>query len=128
MTGNEEFDLGLTDEPGAPPAPPEDDGVVVKVKGKGAKAAKAEEAPKPKGKDTVRIMIDEVPGMNNYEVVGVNGKVYQIKRGIPVDVPREVMTTLESCQMTVVEQKKNKYTGESEDVVRHFSAVPWRRV
>jgi uncharacterized FAD-dependent dehydrogenase len=73
-------------------------------------------------------MIDEVPGMNNYEVVGVNGKVYQIKRGVPVEVPREVMTTLECCQMTIVEQKKNKYTGESEDVVRHFSAIPWRRV
>ena len=136
MTGNEEFELGLTDEPGVPPAPPEDDEVVVKVKGKGAKAAKADpvadktfdKTTTPKGKDTVRIMIDEVPGMNNYEVVGVNGKVYQIKRGIPVDVPREVMTTLESCQMTVVEQKKNKYTGESEDVTRHFSAVPWRRV
>jgi len=126
MTGNEEFELGLTDEPGVPPAPPEGDEVVVKVKGKGAKPAA--ETVKPKGKDTVRIMIDEVPGMNNYEVVGVNGKVYQIKRGIPVDVPREVMTTLESCQMTVVEQKKNKYTGESEDVTRHFSAVPWRRV
>ena len=123
MTGNEEFELGLTDIPNAPP---EDDEVVVKVKGKGAKPAA--ELAKPKGKDTVRIMIDEVPGMNNYEVVGGNGKVYQIKRGIPVDVPREVMTTLESCQMTVVEQKKNKYTGESEDVTRHFSAVPWRRV
>jgi len=125
MTGNEEFELGLTDTP-VPPAPPEDDEVVVKVKGKGAKPA-AEPA-KPKGKDMVRIMIDEVPGMNNYEVVGVNGKVYQIKRGVPVEVPREVMTTLECCQMTIVEQKKNKYTGESEDVTRHFSAVPWRRV
>ena len=125
MTGNEEFELGLTDTP-VPPAPPEDDEVVVKVKGKGGKPAA--EPVKPKGKDMVRIMIDEVPGMNNYEVVGVNGKVYQIKRGVPVEVPREVMTTLECCQMTVVEQKKNKYTGESEDVVRHFSAVPWRRV
>ena len=125
MTGNEEFELGLTDTP-VPPAPPEDDEVVVKVRGKRAKPA-AEPA-KPKGKDMVRIMIDEVPGMNNYEVVGVNGKVYQIKRGVPVEVPREVMTTLECCQMTIVEQKKNKYTGESEDVVRHFSAIPWRRV
>ena len=131
MTGNEEFELGLTDTPGLPP---EDDEVVVKVKGKATKAAKADPVvdkvldEKTKGKDKVRSMIDEVPGMNNYEVVGVNGKIYQIKRGIPVEVPREVMTTLECCQMTVVEQKKNKYTGESEDVVRHFSAVPWRRV
>jgi len=74
-----------------------------------------------------RIIIDEVPGLNNYEVVGVNGKVYQIKRGVPVMVPREVVAVLETCLMTNVEHRKNKITGEPEEVIRHYSAIPWRR-
>ena len=118
MTGNEEFDLGLTDVPNA-----------VKAKGK----KKADEVDvvisetKPKSEQKVRIMIDEVAGLSNYEVVGVNGTVYQIKRGVPVDVPYEVVHALENAQMTIIEQRKNPLTGLTEEVPRTFSAVPWRR-
>ncbi|KGO32764.1 hypothetical protein JT06_18510 [Desulfobulbus sp. Tol-SR] len=109
MTGNEEFDLGLTD---VPPA--------VKERKPPKNAAQ-----KPETK--VRIMIDEVSGLSNYEVVAVNGKVYQIKRGVPVEVPPEVVHVLENAQMTILEQRKNPLTGLTEEVPRTFSAIPWRR-
>lgn len=76
----------------------------------------------------IRIIIDEMAGVkDNFEVVSVNGNVYQIKRGIPVEVPPEVVHVLELAQMTHIEQKKNPYTGDLEEVTRNFSAVPWRR-
>lgn len=113
MTMNEEFDLGLGEDLGEVPNA---------VKGKKGKVLKSEAAP-----EGIRIIIDEVPGLSNYEVVGVNGKVYQIKRGVPVTVPPEVVGVLETAQLTNVEQRKNRITGETEEVVRHYSAVPWRR-
>ena len=76
----------------------------------------------------VRIIIDEVAGVKeNYEVVGVNGVVYQIKRGIPIEVPPEVVHALELAKATHTEQRFNKVTGEYEEIDRSFSAVPWRR-
>ena len=89
-----------------------------------APAAKAQ----PKAKQKIRIMIDEVKGMSNYEVVGVNGQVTQIKRGVPVWVDPSVVHVLENAQTTHIEQKANKITGEVEDIERTFSAIPWRRM
>ena len=108
---NEDFDiLGLNDGvPGEPDAAPE------------PKAA-------PKVKQKIRIMIDEVKGMSNYEVVGVNGVVHQIKRGVPVEVDPAVVHVLENAQTTHIEQRVNKVTGEVEDHDRTFSAIPWRRM
>jgi len=108
---NDEFDIlglndGATGEPDAVPEP--------KVV--------------PKAKQKIRIMIDEVKGMSNYEVVGVNGVVHQIKRGVPVWVDPAVVHVLENAQTTHIEQKVSKITGEIEDQERTFSAIPWRRV
>ena len=119
MSVNDEFDLGMDDEVVLPP-------LAKPTKKKAARSEPVEDVGDHKA-GWVRIVIDEVPGMNNYEVVGVNGKVYQIKRGTPVEVPPEVVAVLETAQLTHVEQKKNKFTGETEEVVRHFSAIPWRR-
>jgi len=134
MSVNDEFDLAKDldmEEMVAPPA----------MKKPAAKLAKKIEAqpdpvadekvteePAPKKKNRVRIMIDEVAGMNNFEVVGVNGVIYQIKRGVPVEVPPEVVHVLENAQMTHVERKRNLLTGEVEETRKVFSAIPWRRV
>ena len=76
----------------------------------------------------IRIIIDEMAGCkDNYEAVGVNGVVYQIKRGVPVEVPPEVVHVLELAIATHIEQKKNPYTGELEETERRYSAIPWRR-
>lgn len=106
---NEEFDVGVGDD-------------LLEISG----AVKQKASDRPKD-GWVRIIIDEVPGLSNYEVVGVNGNVFQIKRGVPVLVPPSVVGVLETALMTNVEQRKNRITGETEEVVRHYSAIPWRR-
>ena len=77
--------------------------------------------------DRVRIIIDQVKGMSNYETVGVNGRIYQIKRGEPVWVPQEVVNVLRDAVMTDTIITRHPITGERVEEVRHFSAIPWRR-
>lgn len=86
------------------------------------------EVPMPAKEERVKIIIDEVPGMSNYEVVGVNGTLYQIKRGVPVEVPMGVVYALQDAVMTQTEIRRHPVTGEREEIVRHHSAIPWRRV
>ena len=134
MSVNDEFDLandlGIGEPTEAPtskkPAPKKAAAKEVKpVVDKVVEEVAPEAPPKPR---KVRIMIDEIAGMSNYEVVGVNGVVYQIKRGVPVEVPPEVVTVLEHAQMTHVEKTMIKFTGEVDEVRKSFSAIPWRRV
>ena len=82
----------------------------------------------PTEKPLIRIMIDEVQGMSNYETVSPNGKVYKIKRGVPVEVPQEVVNALELCVMTHIEERRNPVTGEREEIKKTFSAIPWRKM
>ena len=77
--------------------------------------------------DRVRIIIDQIKGMSNYETVGVNGRIYQIKRGEPVWVPQEVVNVLQDAVMTDTIITRHPITGERVEEVRHFSAIPWRR-
>jgi hypothetical protein len=76
----------------------------------------------------VNIMIDEVDGMPNYEVVGVNGYVYKIKRGEKVAVPISVVKILENAIATRTVQREDRVTGELLNEYRNYSAIPWRRV
>ena len=128
MPTSEELDLGLGDiEVQTIPEPKS------KKKGKTGDDAKVEAPVKAAKKDDksdwITILIDDVPGLKkNYEVVGVNGKVYQIKRNVPTLVPPEVVATLKTCVLTHVEQKFDQASGEYIDIERNFSAVPWRRV
>ena len=80
-----------------------------------------------KADDRVRIIIDQVKGMSNYETVGVNGRIYQIKRGEPVYVPQEVVNVLQDAVMTDIIITRHPITGERVEEVRHYSAIPWRR-
>lgn len=77
--------------------------------------------------DRVRIIIDQVKGMSNYETVGVNGRIYQIRRGEPVWVPQEVVNVLQDAVMTDTIITRHPITGERVEEVRHYSAIPWRR-
>ncbi len=78
--------------------------------------------------DKIAIMIDEVEGMPNYEPVGVNGKIYQIKRGVKVNVPASVVHVLENAIATRTVQSTDQATGELISTARDYSAIPWRRV
>ena len=78
-------------------------------------------------KGKVRIVIDQVKGMSNYEVVGVNGKIYQIKRGEPVWVPEAVAHVLDNAVMTDTIIDRHPVTGERIERTHTYSAIPWRR-
>lgn len=78
--------------------------------------------------DMVTIMIDEVPGMSNYETVGANGVMYQIKRGVPVKVPRVVVNVLKLAVLTHDEVFKDPITGDRTTRSYNRSSIPWRIV
>ena len=77
--------------------------------------------------DRIRIIIDREKGMSSFETVGVNGKVYQIERGVAVYVPPEVVHVLELAVMTDTTVSKHPITGERVETTTHFSSIPWRR-
>ena len=140
---NEDFDidldLGMGEEDKAAPAK------AVPAKAVPAKAAPKKRTAKKKlqtepkevdekldatsdpNKGKVRIVIDQVKGMSNYEVVGVNGKVYQIKRGEPVWVPEAVAHVLDNAVMTDAIINRHPVTGERVEHIHTYSAIPWRR-
>jgi hypothetical protein len=70
------------------------------------------------------IEIDEVEGRPNFEVVGVNGTVYRIKRGEPVSVPASVLEVLNHAVAERVVQ--TDVPGGVETTRRKYSAVPFR--
>lgn len=88
----------------------------------------AEEKPADPKADWVTIIIDEVEGRSNFEVVGVNGKVYQIPRSIPTKVPPSVVGVLENAIASRSVATPNHLTGHDELVKQNFNAIPWRRV
>ena len=127
-----DLDLGLDDSmiEDVPVAPAPKKKGPAKIKKAGPAVKLTEKAPEPKEdevEDKVRIIIDEVAGMSNYETVGVNGKMYQIKRGVPVWVPKAVVSVLECAVMTQTEIRRHPVTGERDEITRNFSAIPWRR-
>jgi hypothetical protein len=79
--------------------------------------------------EIIRIIIDEDPNLKNrnYEVVGVNGKVWQLKRGTPVEVPPEVVHVLENAVTSYYEQRTDRITGDLVEVEKTKSAISWRR-
>jgi hypothetical protein len=128
---NEEFDLDGLDESVSESAPSKE---VVKAihKAKAApkrKAAQRKAAPaKATPKKKVWIMIDEVPGMSNFETVGHNGSVIQVKRGVPVEVDEKYVHVLELAVQTSITESSDPLTGEKVDTTNHFSSIPWRQV
>lgn len=70
------------------------------------------------------VEIDEQEGMTNSQEVGVNGKVYQIKRGEPVEINEECMEVLRN---SVAERIVQTDTGHGVESRRQkYTAVPYR--
>ena len=86
---NTEFLLGLEDE---------DTGEVAEIKA--IPAAPAEKR--------YRLVIEEEENALNYVPVGVNGTVYQIMRGIEVEVPQSVLDVLEQARAARPTQERQQ--------------------
>ena len=76
----------------------------------------------PKKERRAVIMIDQEQGKPNYEYVGVNGKGYQIQRGVEVEVPASVVGVLDNAIAT------RSVTDPNGKVIGHqdYHAVPYR--
>jgi len=84
-------------------------------------------APEPVEEPRCTIFIDEVEGQPNYEVVGVNGQVHQIMRGVNVEVPRSVVEVLRNAVATRFVSVKR--SDGVDDLQRsNYSSIPWRLV
>ena len=134
---NDDFDLDGLDEVVAPEIPREESADTAAERQpapRGAKAApkkkapKAKAAPKKKVAKKVWIMIDEVPGMSNFETIGHNGDIIQVKRGVAVEVEVRFMHVLELAVQTAITESADPVTGEKVETMNHFSAIPWRQV
>jgi hypothetical protein len=75
---------------------------------------------KPKGK-RVRIVIEESDDENSSSdvFVSVNGYGYQIRRGIPIEVPEEVVGVLNHAVTTKMVQNMETYEMTYRDVSRY---------
>jgi len=74
----------------------------------------------------VTIYIDEEAGQPNYVPVGHNGTVFQIMRGVDVKVPVKVVDVLKDAIAHRIVQVVNPHTGQKENVMRPYNAVPFR--
>jgi hypothetical protein len=122
---NEEFDLDGLSESVADVTP---DKAVAKAAPKGKATPKRKTAPKKKVAKKVWILIDEVPGMSNFETVGHNGTIIQVKRGVPVEVDEKFMHVLELAVQTAITESADPLTGEKVETMNNFSSIPWRQV
>jgi len=77
------------------------------------------------GEKKYLIEIDEVEGRPNFEVVGVNGKVYKIQRGVPVKVPQSVLEVLNHAVAERIVQTNNPQGGVSTKRQK-YTTVPFR--
>ena len=66
--------------------------------------------------------------MGNFETIGHNGDVIQVKRGVPVEVHEKYVHVLELAAGTTVVERKDPITGEKLEDTRSFSSIPWRLV
>jgi hypothetical protein len=76
------------------------------------------------GEKWYEIEIDEVEGRPNFEVVGVNGTIYRIQRGVPTAVPESVLGVLNTA---VAERVVQTDKGNAVETTRRkYSSVPFR--
>ena len=83
-----------------------------------------DEAAEPK-EQRIKIVVDEEDNQLNYVAVGVNGKVYQIMRGVEVEVPLSVVKVLENAKATRL-VKEIGGDGKATYVPRSYNTVPFR--
>ena len=78
--------------------------------------------------DWVEIIIDDVSGLPNFEVVSVNGHVSQIPRNIPIKVSPAIIEVLKNARAARSVAVPNPLTGHDELKKQHYNAIPWRKV
>lgn len=81
--------------------------------------------PEIAGGTMYEIVIDEVEGRPNFEVVGINGKVYRIQRGVSAIVPGAVLEVLNNAVAERIVQSHNPQGGV-DSRRQKYSAVPFR--
>lgn len=115
MAENDEFEVTLDPEGKAPKKKPKDLGnqPIVRVGKSGGK------------KETYTIVVEEEENQQNYVAVGVDGKVYQIMRGVEVEVPYTVLHVLENSKATRL-VKELGADGKAIYVEREYNTVPYR--
>lgn len=80
-------------------------------------------------KKSYTIFIDEEENELNSVKVGVNGKIWQLKRGVDIpDVPEEVIEVLRNAKASRIVQSVNPTTGLIESKTQDFHRIPWRIV
>lgn len=80
-------------------------------------------------KKSYTIYIDEEENELNSVKVGVNGKIWQLKRGVDIpDVPEEVIEVLRNAKATRLVQSTNPITGLIDSKTQDFHRIPWRIV
>lgn len=83
-------------------------------------------APKP-GYARIVIHRDMTPGHKNTPVhAGVNGWIFQIPRGIEVDVPKEIVEALQNARSIVTSQDKDETTGRTETKDSMVQSYPFQ--
>lgn len=71
------------------------------------------------------VEVDEVENMPNFQIVGINGEVHQIRRGAPVSVKAPVAIGL--CRAIASRLVKvSEVNGKPEYELRDYHAVPFR--
>ena len=117
---NDEMLAGLTDD-GEEKAKP----AAKKGAAKKDKVLEKEEKAQEKDERFI-IIVDEVENMPNFEVVGVNGVIYQIRRGKEVEVPRAVVKVLETAIAHRAVKTRDPVTGREGIRYQPYSAIPYR--
>lgn len=68
------------------------------------------------------IFIDQEEGKPNYEFIGVNGKGFQVMRGVEVTVPLSVVHVLENAVATrSITDDQGRVVGQ-----QNYHAIPFR--
>lgn len=71
------------------------------------------------------IRIEMEDGKEDYFPVGHNGKVYQIQRGIPVEVPQCVVDVLKDMVGAKLIDVPNPYGGPPDKQLQDYHTVPF---
>ena len=69
-----------------------------------------------KSKPRVTVMIPLVEGEEDEVTVGVNERVYKIKKGVPVEVPHEVAVVIKNSNLQALEAKKYRDSVKSVEI------------
>lgn len=80
----------------------------------------------PTTRKMLTIFIDEEKGKPNHEFVGVNGNFFQIKRGVEVEVPEEVVGVLRNSVATRYVPTTDPTTGAITLTPQQYYLTPFR--